>query len=276
MRADPSPAPTPEISTPTSPTVQAPKERPRLNLAKRTVSTADGEKDKDAASNTPSEAAKPATPAESKASPFGAARPIDTAQREREIEEKRQQAAKDKKDADDKAREEKQAKDAAERAARAERADNGLEKEEDKTASPFGGAKPRNERRPSNKQQQQQPPPPQQNGAKPAPKEKENGDAPAAKERPSFAILNREGQGEVGDDDAEEGEADAVDGPANGTIVGDKETKPQEVVQEVGKDTEEGAPQGSTTAETMEADGWSTVAGKAKSSRKGGARALAS
>ena len=66
--------------------------RPRLNLQKRTVSEA------------PDAAAAPA--ADAKASPFGAARPIDTAQREKDIEEKRQQAVVDKKEADDKAKEE--------------------------------------------------------------------------------------------------------------------------------------------------------------------------
>jgi translation initiation factor 4B len=52
-----------------------------------------------------------------KANPFGAARPIDTAAREKEIEEKRQLAIRQKKEADDKAREEKRAKETAEKAA---------------------------------------------------------------------------------------------------------------------------------------------------------------
>jgi translation initiation factor 4B len=65
-----------------------------------------------------SEAADVASPAsasgDAKASPFGAARPIDTAAKEREIEEKRVAALKEKKEADDKSREEKRiAKEAA-------------------------------------------------------------------------------------------------------------------------------------------------------------------
>jgi len=73
-------------------------ERPRLNLAKRTIS------------ETPNPDSGSAASTDAKASPFGAARPADTAAREREVEEKRQIAIKEKKEADDKAREEKKAK----------------------------------------------------------------------------------------------------------------------------------------------------------------------
>jgi translation initiation factor 4B len=76
---------------PTSPT--APASRPRLNLQKRTVSEA-----------VPTPAADAG---DSKASPFGAARPIDTATREREVEERRQIALRQKKESDDKAKAEK-------------------------------------------------------------------------------------------------------------------------------------------------------------------------
>jgi len=73
----------------------APVGRPKLNLAKRTVPEA-------------TDLASPASAqGDAKASPFGAARPIDTAAKEREIEEKRVAALKEKKEADDKAREEK-------------------------------------------------------------------------------------------------------------------------------------------------------------------------
>ncbi|KAJ4343677.1 Eukaryotic translation initiation factor 4B [Ascochyta clinopodiicola] len=97
MRADAaSPTGTPDASTPSSPAPLA--SRPKLNLAKRTVSEAP--------------AAQPATPSD-KPNPFGAARPIDTAAREREVEEKQKQAVQQKKEADDKAREEKKAKEAA-------------------------------------------------------------------------------------------------------------------------------------------------------------------
>lgn len=102
MRPDPpakSPALSPEASTPSSPiATPAPAVRPKLNLAKRTVSEA--------------EPATASGSSDSKASPFGAARPIDTAAREKEIEEKRQIAIRQKKEQDEKAREEKRAKEA--------------------------------------------------------------------------------------------------------------------------------------------------------------------
>lgn len=87
MRPDQGPK---ESSNPPSPSAApaAPASRPKLNLTKRTVSEA-----------VPS----PTSGGDSKASPFGAARPIDTATREREVEEKRQLALRQKKDSDDKA-----------------------------------------------------------------------------------------------------------------------------------------------------------------------------
>ncbi|KAJ5677903.1 uncharacterized protein N7477_003536 [Penicillium maclennaniae] len=69
-----------------------PATRPKLNLAKRTVA--------DAPTGTTSGG-------DSKASPFGAARPIDTAAREREVEQKRQLAIRQKKESDEKAKSEK-------------------------------------------------------------------------------------------------------------------------------------------------------------------------
>lgn len=90
---------------PSSPAGGAPAQpagRPKLNLTKRTVSDTPG-------------AVSPALSApDSKANPFGAARPIDTAARERLIEEKRLQAIKEKKESDEKAKEERRlAKEAA-------------------------------------------------------------------------------------------------------------------------------------------------------------------
>lgn len=105
---------------PSSPVVgaQQPAGRPKLNLAKRTVSEAP-------------DILSPASSAEAKANPFGAARPIDTAAREREIEEKRIQA---KKEADDKVLEERrlakeaaEAKEAADKAAAEEAAKEAAE-----------------------------------------------------------------------------------------------------------------------------------------------------
>lgn len=107
-----SPTATPDASVPSSPAPQsvAPATRPRLNLAKRTVSEAP-------------ETPLAATQSDSKANPFGAAKPIDTAAREREIEEKRQLAIRQKKEADDKAREERKAKESAEKAVSSPRTD---------------------------------------------------------------------------------------------------------------------------------------------------------
>lgn len=106
MRPDETPK---EPASPASPTAvsAAPGGRPKLNLTKRTVSE----------NPTPTSAS-----GDSKASPFGAARPIDTATRERQVEEKRQLALRQKQEAADKAKAEKaekiaekqkQAKDAA-------------------------------------------------------------------------------------------------------------------------------------------------------------------
>ncbi|KAI1484248.1 hypothetical protein K445DRAFT_7020 [Daldinia sp. EC12] len=97
----------------------APAGRPRLNLQKRTVSESP-----DVASP-----GLPSASGDSKASPFGAARPIDTAAKEREIAEKREQQLKEKREAEEKAKEERRlakeaaAKEAAEKeAAAAEKA----------------------------------------------------------------------------------------------------------------------------------------------------------
>ena len=95
--------------------------RPKLNLQKRTVSQADP-------SPGPNTAAT-----DSKASPFGAARPIDTSAREKEIEEKMRQ----RREAEEKAREEKRIADekikeekrAAKEAERAKEKPNGSAKE---------------------------------------------------------------------------------------------------------------------------------------------------
>ncbi|EFY84203.1 RNA recognition motif containing protein [Metarhizium acridum CQMa 102] len=86
-----------ETETAASPSAPAPAAqggRPRLNLQKRTVTET-------------TEAAPTTTSSgDSKASPFGAARPINTAAREQEIEEKRQIAIREKREADEKAKEE--------------------------------------------------------------------------------------------------------------------------------------------------------------------------
>jgi translation initiation factor 4B len=98
MRPDPPIAKEP--SNPPSPIAPpAPAIRPKLNLQKRTVPE--------------SESASAARPADSKSNPFGAARPIDTAAREREVEERR---VRQRKEAEEKAKVEK-----AEKAEKAEK-----------------------------------------------------------------------------------------------------------------------------------------------------------
>lgn len=251
-RMQPDQAPTPDVSTPASPAApEAPKERPRLNLAKRTVSAADPAAPPDTAEGS------------SKASPFGAARPVDSAARERAVEEKRQIAIREKAAADEKTKEEKAKADADARAARAERADKG-QADQEKVTSPTSRAprEPRGDNRRSSRQQ---------NGPKGGQQSKENGDAPQ-RERPNFSILQRDAEDAAGVE-AAEGALDAPDAEANGNIVGDKEVKPQEVVKEVSKD---GAKSDEPTAEAMEDEGWSTVAAKAKGGRRGGQRAMAS
>lgn len=268
MKPDSSPAPaTPDASAPTSPAAkEAPKERPRLNLAKRTVST------------TPAPADAATAPTD-KASPFGAARPIDTATREREIDEKRALAARQRQEAELKAKEEKATQDAAARAARAERADRGQVEEEvggksstnaAAPTAPRGGGGAGGTRRASRQQLQQQngtkgslPPQQQQQQAQQA---KENGET---KERPNFTILSREEDGGEADEEGEgvgEGEegAEGVDTPANGSIIGaEKAIHPREVVVP----ETDGAK---TKAQELEEEGWSTVASKGKSARRGG------
>ena len=111
-----SPTATPDVSTPSSPAPApaAPASRPKLNLQKRTVSEAPE--------------ATPASTTSNKPNPFGAARPIDTAAREKEIEEKRQLELRQKKEADEKAREEKKAKADAEKKEATEKSkDDGAE-----------------------------------------------------------------------------------------------------------------------------------------------------
>ena len=253
-----------EPSAPPSPAAQPaqPATRPKLNLAKRTVTEA----------NTDS-AAQPA--GESKASPFGAARPIDTATREREVEEKRQIAIREKKEADEKAKEEKRiaeekAKEEKKLAREAELAAGAAkgEKGEQSPKSPTqtnGDTKPLQRRRTSeNKAKAEKP-----NGV--------SGSSPAQPQQ-RFQILQRQTgeEGSIVEQEAEEAEA-AVE---NGLTVGDKETKPQEVVRDPKTDTvtTNGATPAEPTAEALEEEGWSTVS---KPQRKGkgasqAARAIAS
>ncbi|RKF58867.1 translation initiation factor 4B [Erysiphe neolycopersici] len=101
MRPDPPAAKSPVVSRDGSEASSSPARnsavsltRPKLNLAKRTVSEVH---EKTTSSET----------IDVKASPFGAAKPIDTAAKEREIEEKRLATIREKKEAEERALEEK-------------------------------------------------------------------------------------------------------------------------------------------------------------------------
>ena len=241
-------SPTPshrELSTPPSPAaLAAPTVRPRLNLQKRTVSEA------------PTDSAPASATSDSKASPFGAAKPIDTFAREKEIEEKRQLAIRQKKEAEEKAREEKRAAD--EKAKEEKRLAREAETAENPTASKEKAADQEEEK---------------SNGA----------DAPAVAK--SYEILRRANN----DDSIPDEEADAEG--EYGLIVDDKAVKPKEIVRDIpAKPSDNAWRNGAATTESqasectepsagsLEEDGWSTVS-KPRNGRRGGnqaARAIAS
>ncbi|KAF2190243.1 hypothetical protein K469DRAFT_699848 [Zopfia rhizophila CBS 207.26] len=234
MRPDPpakSPTATPETSVPSSPAPQpaAPATRPKLNLAKRTVSEA--------------EPASVASNSDSKSNPFGAARPIDTAAREKEIEEKRQLTLRLKKEAEEKAREEKKAKEATERTATKEKAGQ--------AASPT-----------------------------PTAENKEDGgeEKPASRNYEILRRVNDDGEAEGDEEDGVDAPAngDIVQDKA----VKPKEPVRDPPKTEGAWRRKSNTPAAGSTTENLEEDGWSTVTNpkNAKNNRRGGnqARAIAS
>ena len=240
--APPADSPTPSVKEPSAPSSPAPAatpaplaSRPRLNLQKRTVSQAE------------TSPALPTGASDPRASPFGAAKPIDTTAREREIVERREKEAREKKEQDDKARE-------------AKRAAEDKAKEERKVAKDAEKA----ERAASPKEKS--------NGLV---KEKENGaDVPGK----NHQILRRG----TNDDSTTADDLDNED--ATGNIVDDKAIKPQEVVKDIpskkvnGVETTANEGSASPSADALEQDGWSTVS-KPRSNRKNGnqgVRAIAS
>ncbi|KAI9651940.1 MAG: hypothetical protein M1831_007482 [Alyxoria varia] len=280
MRPDPpaaaSQTPTPEASTPSSPAASAaplPAGRPKLNLQKRTVSEAPT-----AASN--------ADASDAKASPFGAARPIDTATREQEIEQKRI-AARQKKEEEDREREaQRQAEKAATAAAKSEKGSApptpGLPTESSGKASgnaPTGGSKGANRATSvsnlntaavAHNSGHDGETPVSASESGPTSSKENGGSTPSVAPGRQFEILRRvpdqEGEGEA---DVEH--ADGDDAPANGTIVDDKAVKPKELVRDMPAATEakdagenSGAQNQPTTADALSNDGWSTVGGKEK------------
>ena len=231
----PSPAPGPAL----------PASRPKLNLAKRTVSESQPD-------------APVAPKSDSKASPFGAAKPVDTATKEKEVEEKRQQALKEKKEADEKARAEKKAADdKAKEEKKAARLAEESAKSQDAAQSPKDKANGPKLERP----------------VKGDKAEKENGSAekPAGK---NYEILRRDASADVSAADDEAEEAEAAD--EKGLISGDKETKPQDVVRDPSQTN--GETPSEPTAAALEDDGWSTVQKQTKGRKNGSTtpRALAS
>ena len=217
-------------SAPAAPAIHAPlTSRPRLNLQKRTVSEAQPSPGPDSA-------------LDSKASPFGAARPIDTFARDKEIEEKRELAIRQKKEADDKAREEKRL--ASEKAREEKRLAGEAEKATSPKEKPNGQVK-----------------------------EKENGTEVAGK---NYQILRRA----TNDHSAAAEEDEADSGEVDGMITDDTSVKPKEVVRDIPLQKPNGGePQPeSSSAEILEGDGWSTVS-KPRNNRRGGnqaSRAIAS
>jgi len=208
----------------------APASRPRLNLAKRTVSEA-----------------PQADEGKTSSSIFGGAKPVDTAARDAAAEEKQREAAKARKEAEEKAREEKKAREAA----KAERT------AADKTPRENGNSRPNNERKPSNTNNDEAPKP--------------------NKQQQQFEILRRMNEGDG--DDAPAPDHDGPDASANGEIVTDKETLPQETVREVvpksGNNWREQQPS-EPTSQALEDDGFTVVASHQKKKGRGGGRALAS
>lgn len=229
MRPDaPAKEPTPEASEPSSPAqAAAPATRPKLNLQKRTVS----------------EAVPPTSPApasDSKASPFGAARPVNTAAKEKEVEEKRQLALRQKKEAEEKAKADK----AEEKRLAREKAE--VEKSEKPTTKESKETK--------------------EATTKDTTTPKEGDEETPQQATPKFDILRRadSGANDMVAEDEEEGEEHLP--------VDDKAVKPKEVVQDPPSRANgswrnappaQAAPEGSTTAE-LEEEGWSTVSKPSK------------
>jgi len=228
MKPDaPSPVATPEPSVPSSPQASAaplpPASRPRLNLAKRTVSEA-----------------PPAENSPTGSSIFGGAKPVDTRTRDAELEKKQREANEAKKEAENKAREEKKARETAAKAERTEK-----------------------EARDS----------PRENGKQ---SERKGSDAQSQQNK-QYEILRR-----MNEDQDGEGDHDGPDASANGEIVQDKETKPQETVREVPADKSAGGEwrkeqtPAEPSSQELEDDGFTVVTGAAKKGRRAGGRAIAS
>jgi len=230
MRPDaPATSPTPEAGTPPSPAHAT--TRPKLNLQKRTVSETD-------------HAPSPAPLSDSKSSPFGAARPVDTASKEKEVEQKRMLAHRQRKEAEEKAKAER----AEEKRLAKEKAE--LEKtKEAKEAVPKESKEPKEVASPKENGEEEQP---QAQTAVP----------------PKFDILRR-AESSANDMGADgENEDDAEDHqPAEDKAVKPKETVPPPPSRANGSWRNGQTPRAShanTSAAPLEEDGWSTVSKNTK------------
>ncbi|KAH8801564.1 translation initiation factor-like protein eIF4B [Xylogone sp. PMI_703] len=263
MRPDPPVANSPAHSrdgseAPSSPAVApAAGGRPRLNLAKRTVS------------ETPDVLSPSSVTGESKPNPFGGARPIDTAAKEREIEEKRLAVLREKKEAEEKAREEK--KEAAKAAKAAE-----PEKQEGTGTSESGKAEGEDVSKNSQTEQENQDSTSREDkSTKPSEPVRENRPRPV-----DASNWRRSSSGpKTPRDDAPRGGRGRGDGPPRGPRY-DGGRPPR-------SNTNGGAPptprqaapaEPSSEAAALEEDGWSTVSKPRKNQRGGGqaSRAIAS
>ena len=246
MRPDPlavSPTPGENSNAPSPPAVATaptplPTTRPRLQLQKRTVSEA----------TSGSSPAAPTSVTESKASPFGAARPVDTFAKEKEIEEKRELALRQKREADEKARAEK----AEEKRLAAEAKDKAAAEKDSKEVTTNG---------------------------------EKDGGVEHAQSSKNFEILRRaSGATNGATDEGEDVGDEIVIGPPDDKSVKPREVIRQ-VPPEQGQqghqshNAAEATKTADNTAESLEEDGWSTVSNTKQRNNKRAnpaARAIAS
>ncbi|KAI1743598.1 hypothetical protein F4680DRAFT_456741 [Xylaria scruposa] len=237
--------------------------RPRLQLSKRTVSESP-------------DVTSPGLAGDAKASPFGAARPIDTAAKEREIADKRDQLLKEKKEADEKAKEERRlakeaaAKEAAEKAAAdaeaAAKAEATEVKTEEKTEAPIESKEaPTENTQNGTSEDQKLPSRPKEGAQNPKSRAVESGNwrSASGEQRQRGGYVNApRGRGEARGRGAPRGPRGSYDGRApraNGNppaaAAGQQPTQAASATPEA-----EAAP-------SQDPDGWTTVPSKGRRSR---------
>ncbi|PGH03661.1 translation initiation factor 4B [Blastomyces parvus] len=258
MRPDPVPKPAPSVSEAAPAAAPpAPAQRPKLNLQKRTVEA---------------EPASPTAPTgDSKSSPFGGARPIDTSAREREVEERRQLALRQKREAEEKAKAEKaeklkaakeQEQQAKEQAAKAESVDatvaNGA-KEDDSGAAPAG-------KNIEILRRAEEPPVAEGSAEAGAADEKSEAPKEQAKEQPKEPKEPTRQQAPSKANGNWRNGASRSRGPSHGNA---PPRGPQSQARGQQPKAPAGEPTASTTPAEPEEEGWSTVSSKPRNSRRG-------